>query len=301
MKTRDIVYGAMIIAIIGAVLVIDRLFGSVFIGYAPFFLPLPFAYYTQQHGNRNGFFLYVAAVLTAFLVSTLVGVVTVALYGVMGWIYGVLVNRGSNRLTLLGLSFLVDLVVVIITTFALGSMMGYGSVAEQLAYVEQSVGQVFASLGLSADLGMAYVKPIFYLVAILTAFIEAYVIHTLYLILAMRMKKPLPENKRLSDVKWPVWSGYIGLLGFVGGRFISMLEVSLEIQEVLLFLSILGTGYLIFHGILFFYRIKGRPGLRRIGFYSIILLIIFSNILTIPLAILGFLALVSDLVQRLSR
>lgn len=301
MKTKDIAYSAMIMAVIGVFLVVDRMFGSVFIGYAPFVLPIPFAYYTVQHGNRNGFVLYVATSIMAFFVSTLVGVITVSLYGLMGWFYGVLVNRGSNRLSLLGLSFLIDLVIVIITTFALGSLMGYGTVSEQLAYMEEMVSQIFVSVGASAEIGKAYVKPIFYLVTILSAFIEAYVIHTLYLIVAIRMKKPLPAMKRLSDVRWPMWSGYLGLVGLVGSRFISSLNVSLEVKELLLFLSILGNWYLVFHGILFFYRIKGRPGLRRWGFYSIIFLILFSALVSIPLAILGFLAVVSDLVQRLSK
>ncbi len=299
--TKNLAYSAMIMALIGAFLLVDRLFGSALLAFLQFLIPLPFAYYTVQHGNRNGLILLLATILMSVIVSTIIGIISVALYGLMGWLYGVFVNRGANRLQLLGLSFLVNLVIIIITMFALGSIMGYGTIAEQVAYLEELMVSTFATFGLEKALVDKFLKPIFYISTILTAFLEAYLVHTVYLILNMRLKKPLPETMKLSEVKWPKSSGYIALLGLLGIVVLPQIQLEPVVEEIGWFITILARGYLIFHGILFFYRIKNKPIYRKLGFYSIILVILLPNLLGLPMAILGFLALVSDLVDRLSQ
>lgn len=301
MKTKEIALSAMIMSVIGVFLLLDRITGSAMMFMVQFLLPLPFAYYTAQHGNRNGFFLLVATSLMSLIISTLIGTISIVFYGLMGWIYGYFVNRGANRLQLLTISFVVDLIIVIITVLVLGSMMGYGSLSEQLAYLEEMAHTIFSNFGVSTALVDRYLKPIFYLQTLFTAFLEAYLVHTLYLILTMRLKKPLPEPQKLSEVSWPKITGYLGLLGVVGTYYLPSLSLGYTIDEIAWFAALIGQWYLIFHGILFFYRIKGQPIFRKIGFYSIILVILFPNFLVLPMSLLGFLAVVSDLVERVSK
>ena len=94
-KTQELTYGAMIVAIFGVMLLINRQTGGFFSGILMFVYPIPMVAFAARYGLKDSVAVFVCTVLIAFLFCRIKHISFPAMLDVMS--FGVLIGQAIGR------------------------------------------------------------------------------------------------------------------------------------------------------------------------------------------------------------
>lgn len=212
-KLNSITYGAIVCALIGALIYVNKLVGGYIELYLFWILPLPVIIYTIKFSVKQSIVMCVAALLLSFILGNPTSLLYVFASEVAGIVYGYGVNKGKSSLFLIGSVVAVSLIVTIITTFLFAEVFGFMSMAEEITYFEgifsdvvnNYVTDVTLAEKVKAMFDHNFLTSIYYIATILASVCEGLVVHLLSYIILRRLKMKLPPMKNPIEIVCPTW------------------------------------------------------------------------------------------------
>ena len=295
-KTKKLTQGAMMLAIMGALILIDRMTAYWFTEFVVLIAPIIIIMYSAMQTFKDGLLLSVGVVIISFLLGNFqmtyliyipVGVVT-------GLAYSFALKRGLDKSTLLFIACVTYVVGEVIASYVIYPLLGFPitqMIEELKVAMDQSsslTGFDYASVFKTAGLNFDKLLVIIYLIStIIMGAMEGLLIHILTIFLLKRFKIKDLGRVNLWDLKPNKVVAYISFLSLF--TFFLKDKITNETLYYVLFtIAIIGFVILLYYGYIFI-TLYGAIVLRKnIGAIFVLLAFIIPAIL-LALVIMGFL------------
>src|SRR5574344_152804 len=96
-KTKQLVQGALFVAIYGVFFLISRFLGGMLESFCFFLLPLPIAIFTFNYGFKKAFIPYIAIGILGILWNPISTIFYVLTANVLGVVYGEMMRRDKSK------------------------------------------------------------------------------------------------------------------------------------------------------------------------------------------------------------
>ena len=123
-NVRKITDGAMMCAIVGAVLLINRQLGGLFQDMFLFLFPIPMVFYSAKYVWKNGWVVFAAMCLLGFILGGPTTLFYVASESLIGLIYGGGIHAGQKTHKLVLLTMVAGAIVNVLSTVVFASFFG---------------------------------------------------------------------------------------------------------------------------------------------------------------------------------
>jgi len=223
-KTLRITQGALLCAIFGAFVLINRQTAGILQGLMIYLYALPITIYTAWYGLK----VSAAAAVAMVLLSFLLGTPSYAFYSctslAIGIVFGeCLYKKVSAEKTVLWImmtSILVNLLDLVFTEFVLGV-----SLSSEAKLWQDSMQEVFSKYGNAANeealqqvesiLTVDTLRRILFLSKALAGVVQGFITYLIGSILMRKLKVKVPKPKSIRELRPPVWTGYVAMGGFL--------------------------------------------------------------------------------------
>ncbi|MGM9940798.1 MAG: DUF2232 domain-containing protein [Bulleidia sp.] len=294
-NVRKITDGAMMAAIVGAILAIDRQTAGMLESLLLFVFPLPMVFFSSKYGMKSGFVVLAAMIMLSFIISTPQTMFYVASESLIGLIYGAGIHdrKPTGRIVLI--TAVLSAVVTLFSTVIAAEFFGYDIVGELDLYMK-AVSDVLAQTGQTLPVPdlKAFLFNILIVSTVVTGVLQGMITHMLSRIMLKRLRIYMEPIRPLIEYFPPKWSGYAGIAGVVmyGASVYRPLE-NVWLNNVMQAVGVTGLLYLAFFGyvaLTFVLTYLGHLSKGLSVVVSIMMMIMFS----FPLAIFGFLYITTD-------
>lgn len=129
-NVRRITDGAMIVAIMGLLTVIDGQSGMILDGLLFWFIPIPIVLYTVKYNLSDGIIVAISTTLLSFIISLPHLAVLMGFSSIIGLAYGYGINKRKSMTVTLGLTFVATLTYYLLSMIIFAKFFGYDAVAE---------------------------------------------------------------------------------------------------------------------------------------------------------------------------
>lgn len=195
-NVRRITDGAMIVAIMGLLTVIDGQSGMLLDGLLFWFIPIPIVLYTVKYNLSDGIIIAVSTTLLSFIISLPHLAVLMGFSSIIGLAYGYGINKKKSMTTTLSLTFVATLIYYLLSMVVFAKFFGYDPVAET-----QQIIQFFEEMlsGVSGEISvinfLRWTNPFFAMIIlfvpflpIVISFLQTIATHLVSVILLRRLK-----------------------------------------------------------------------------------------------------------------
>ena len=278
-ETKRLVYGAMMLAHYGILLVIDTYTGAFFNIFLYYLMPLPFVVYGLKYGFQMLLVLLFAAVCLGFLIalpSTVFLSLSAMLVSVVLY-WGI--SQKKNSSVIFFATMLVTSMAQLLSMTVFASLLGY-DIAEDLALLQQYV-------PLSSQEVLDYALPLF---VVIIGSMEAFIMMTFTDVLLFRLKMEKMVKFSLFTIHLSKKTGYL-ILGLISLAVLSN-QPLIRGLGILAFLLAMVQGLSL---ILYYHVLKGHSRLMHI--LSLVGCIVPG--VNIFYAVLGLFDIFSEIRQKL--
>ena len=273
-KTQELTYGAMIVAIFGVMLLINRQTGGFFAGILMFVYPIPMVAFSARYGLKDSIAVFVCTVLIAFLFGTFTAVFYAISGSFIGMVYGSCIYAKKDMNRTLILIMVLSAAAELIATVALATLSGIDINTDIMA-MQESMNTMFAQAGLDTAAGILSYDYLRNMYIISTGFLgamEGLVVYYLSLLILRKyylsllilrkLRYPIQKPMPLTQYYPSRISGFIAFaLTFVYSYTVARPLSNETAQNILQSAGICGVIYLIFFGyiaLLMFFRVYVR-------------------------------------------
>ncbi len=218
-RTREITEGAMVVAIMGVFLLIDKYLANMLQGYLFFLMPLPTLIYAAKYGFKKSVITVLCVILTCFIIAN-ESLLQVIIYSVLGHVYGSGINSKKSNNWLIASAFVICLIEYILTMIVLPRIYGQDMYLE-FDYLAEMFSQYNPQL--ESDLVRNIIHKLFPVILILSALMEVIIVHIIAHLLLPRLRIEVPPLKGLLYIRVPAWAGFLlftlWILGTMNGSF----------------------------------------------------------------------------------
>lgn len=289
-KTRKLTQGAMMIAIVGAMILLDRLLANTFDVIVTLVAPVVIVMYSCMYTLKDGLFVAIGILVVTFLFGNtdLIYMIYIPIGCVTGLAYSYVVNKNLDKRTAMFASIISYVIGEIMASFVVYPLLGI-NVTQQLSETKVMLQQLnYSSVLEMAGLNIDKIILIAFIIGtVLLGLMEGVIIHLLSSFLLKRFKiKDLGQIDLWNRVPNKIVA-YISFLSTFPFFFKNIIPNE-NIYYVLVSIGIVGVMILIYYGYMFivFY---GRIVLgKNIASLFIIMCLFFAPLL-LSLVILGFL------------
>ena len=279
-NTQKLTFGALLVAIFGVLLLLNRQTGGMLEETFIFLFPIPMVAFSARYGWKDSLPVFVCTVL----ISIVCGIFTSAFYAItqsfIGAVYGSCLHakRDSNKTMLLvmGLSAVSNL----LSTIVLASLFGI-NIQEDLQMMQTTMRQMIEKAGINMTpqqmqsiellLQKDTLMRIFIVSMIFMGVVQGFIVCQLSLLILRRLRFQIQKPAPITSYYPPRWTGFIALLVFVlysstlampemSGRQ-EIIRVAGQIGALCAYMYLLCFG---FFAILFLLRAYG-PGSRLLN------------------------------------
>ena len=310
-KTHSLTYGAMIIAIFGMLLLVNRQTGSMFEEVFLYVFPIPMVAYSAIYGWKKGVPVFIGMCLISFLCGSIVSVFYAISQAFIGLAFGTSLNHHRDMTRTLLMVMVLSTLANILSTIVLASLFGFNIAAEveemrQMilttmgkAYESQGVQGAQAMQALETVFSIDYLKRMYVVSMILLGAMQGYVVYMLSLLILRRLRFPLEKPKPLLFYFPPRWLGYVGFALSVVYFMTTSVPLKAEhLQDIFQTLGMAGYLFLVIFGVIAtFHAILAW--LTRNRLIAVVLSLLAAMFLAFPMQIVGFLYLSGSLHERI--
>lgn len=295
-NVRKITDGAMMAAIVGVMLAIDRQTAGMLESLLLFAFPLPMVFFSAKYGMKDSIVVFCAMVMLSFIIATPQAMFYIATESLIGLIYGAGIHDRKPTGKIILITAVLSAVVTLFSTVIAAEFFGYDIVGELDMYME-AINDVMTSTGQTLPIPdmKAFLFNIMIVSTVLTGVLQGLITHMLSRLMLKRLRIYMEPIKPLIEYFPPKWTGYVGIVGVVMyGASVYMPLENVWMNNVMQAVGISGLLYLAFFGYIalsFVLRYLGHLSKGLSIIVSILMLIMFS----FPLAILGFLYITTDI------
>ena len=231
-QIRKLTEGAITVAIIGMILIINRLGLGLFEQYFSWLLPLPLLVYTAKYGLKDAIIVYFSSLILAIMLALLNTVVFVALTSFTGMIYGHGVYQKKENHWLLKRTIFLSGITYFLSMLVFARFFGYDVLAEVNAVKEMMV-----QLGFNAVFAIENITWIIACMIVLIAIMESLIIHLLAHFLLPKIKISIQPLKNLIDIRLALPFKLILLILMILGWIVELKQITFEYDQISLTLG----------------------------------------------------------------
>ncbi len=201
-RVNSITYGAMMAALLGVLLFVNRQLAGALDLYLFWIIPIPVIIYCLKFGIKRSFVLGAAMLGVAFLVSTPVTLFYVFMSIFAGIVYSYGLLHDWSVAFLIGSVTLVSLLIVVLSEYVFAGFFGY-NLAEDLKIMQDTIKQMLGpeSAQLIND---SMLINMLVLASVFTSIMEGILVHLVAFIVLKRLKMPTPKMIPLTDIRAPM-------------------------------------------------------------------------------------------------
>lgn len=208
-NTLRITYGAMLVAIFGVIMMLNRQTGGLFDSVMLFILPIPIVAYAIKYGGKASLAVFVCMVLVSFLLGGL----TSTFYGVsaalIGLVYGTCLNHKVDITKSMLIVVVATIAVEMIDLVLISELLGYG-LDVQIQEMQQMFDLAAQQYGVefpSAIMGESSLMRIALVAIGFSGALEGFVICGLTIVVLKKLRIPVQQISPISQLYPPKWTG----------------------------------------------------------------------------------------------
>ena len=222
-RTQELTFGAMLIAVFGVILVLNRQTGGLFEELIFFILPIPMTIFSMKYDWKDSLSVFVCMALLSFFLGTLYTAFYAVTEAFLGVILGICLRRhhdlNRTQLLIMGLSALFS----VVGSVVLASVFGI-DVNTELTEMQNMMTNMFNNAGLSVPanngaisdmLSMTSLKRMYILSMALIGLMQGFIIVRLSLLILKRLRLHVPQAQPVGLYYPPKWSGILALFLFL--------------------------------------------------------------------------------------
>ena len=301
-NTQKLTFGAMIVAVFGVLLLINRQTGSILEEAFLYLFPIPMVAFSARYGLRASLPVLFCMSMISFLFGTFTTIFYAVSGAFIGLVFGVRLNRKRDMTRTLILVMVLSVVANLLSTYALASLMGY-DLAGDMTQLQETMNTIMEQTGageaVTSMITAEFIRRIFLISMIFLGLIQGFLIFEISLLILRRLRFPVARPKPVSQYYPPKWTGYAGvvLLLVYNYTLIKPLEPPV-LQDILQAAGMFGIVYLTVFGILALLLVQRTyfPRPRILGFLVILIAYV---VLPQVLFLLGIFYISGNLHERL--
>ncbi|MEG0469058.1 MAG: DUF2232 domain-containing protein [Longicatena sp.] len=295
-QTRRITEGAMMVALVGVMLFVNRQFANMMEFFLYWILTFPILIYTAKYGIKSGITTAVCMLLLSLMISSPTTIFYLFCCIVVGLVFGEGNRRQWKNGVLLIWSGIVTFVSYIITTMVLASIFGYNP-KEDMEMVRMLLEFLHVNLG---SVSLAQIIPMIVLLsAVLMSVLQTICIHLISKILMARLKIETLPMKSMFDIHVSKVWGIIIIIIWVLFLGRNVLKLNQELSTLIVALFLCAFVFAIGYGALT--CMMKAIVMKKRGLVFLIMIGIFIRYVQDGIAIVGILDMLFSLRERMKR
>lgn len=297
---RKLTDGAMMCAIVGVFLLINRQLGGMFEDMFLFLFPLPMIFFAAKYGLKNSVVVLAAMVLMTIVIAAPQTIFYVASESLIGLVYGAGLYEKKDSRKLLIATLICSITVHFISMVVYASFFGYNLAAEM-----QEVKRMFTSMSVSSGLVLPsalnldeFVKTSMMVSVLIIGVSQGFITHVFARIMLKRLKYEIPPEQSLAMYFPPKWAGYLGIAGLLAYFYATVNQFADQmVQNIMQGLGMIGVFYLVVFGMiaLVVFAATHYPASRK---WIVLPAVLAVFIFAVPMAFFGFLYITTDMHRR---
>lgn len=302
-NVRKITDGAMMLAIIGAVILMDRQLAGTISSMVLYLFPLPMVFYSAKYGLKDSLPVLASVFILLFILGTPQMIFFVGAEAVIGTVYGSGVHSQTESRIILFRTIILGGLVELLAMVVFASFFGY-DIAMEIEEYQNIMDSLMVNTGTVLPtnfMSTSSIRTLLVVSAILLGMLEGLLTHWISLIMLKRLRYTLPPSRPVAEYYPPVLTGYLALALMMGYYYTMFKTLENELlQTALEGFGLAGLVYLIVFGIIAICVLTPRvfPKLRRFILLIIVLLFFINSLI---IAVIGFLYITTDLHSRVMK
>lgn len=293
-RVHNITEGSMMVALVGAALLINRQFAGI-LEYALYWiLTFPILIYTIRYGVKNALVVSFCMLMIGFMLSMPTTMFYLAVSLLAGIVYGGGVRKKWSNGKLLWVTGIITLFSYIITTIVFAEMFGYDPM-EDIELLTSMLNTFHISGVAIGEL----VIVITIISTLLMTVLQTFCIHLIAYVLMRRLKMPVQPMKNVYDIKMPKSIGYISIIIWVLFFLSNMVELNESIRTWAISLWLIMFIITIAFGVITLMSVLVMSGKRKWVF--LIAVLAFVPIVNYGISFLGIYDICSGFRAKLKR
>lgn len=215
-NTQKLTFGAMLIAVFGVLLLLNRQTGGLFEELFVYIFPLPMTAYSAKYGLKSGIPVFIGMSLITIFCGSFTAVFYATTAALLGLAFGgCLYHRADSTHTLI-LVMVLSAVFNVLSTVVLASLFGY-DLNREIAEMQRMMSETMQKAGVVMPENVFtrdYLKRLMIISMVFMGLIQGFLIFEISLLVLKRLRFPVQRPKPLRDYRPPKWSGYLGLGAF---------------------------------------------------------------------------------------
>ena len=250
-KTQELTYGAMIVAIFGVLLLINRQTGGFLEGIFMFLFPIPKVAFSAKYGWKDSLPVFVCTVLLSFLFGTFTAIFYAIAESFIGMVYGscIKAERDMNRTLVLVVAL--SAVAELLCSVALASLFGI-DINQDIMAMQEGMNQAFEQAGMDTATGILsydYLRRMYVISMGFMGAMQGLIVYYLSLVILRKLRYPIKKPQPLTQYYPSKISGFIAaFLVFVYIYSFAKPFANPTVQDIAQSAGICGVIYLIFFG-----------------------------------------------------
>ncbi len=225
-KTLKITYGAMLIAVFGVIMLINRQIGGLMDGVLLFVLPIPMVAYAVKYGGKSSVAVFVCMAALAFFLGTFTTIFVGVSAALIGMVYGTCLYHKKNMTKTLLLIMALSVVVELVNIVIIAGIAGIGldqSITELQTMMNQVMSQMEAT-GMAMDetskqtmdlmMETDHLRRMAMVVVAFSGALEGFIIYGLSLVVLKKLRISVPKLTPVSEFYPPRWSGFVAFAAY---------------------------------------------------------------------------------------
>jgi uncharacterized protein YybS (DUF2232 family) len=261
---RMITEGAMMLALTGVFLLINRATGAVLDAFLAFVMPLPAIFYIAKYGFKQGLVLSVAMALLGLMLASPTSLFYLITAIVVGLAYGTGIHRDKDNLWLILVTTVLTAISFFIEMVILANLFGYDFRLEA-GLVVKSLNDAGIT-GLPANIE-TLILSIYPVVMGFTALLQSILTHIFAVLLLSRLKIKPRKMKALNELQLPMPLAIVLAAGLFANTLLPLFNT--EVAQIILtnitlvsMIAFAAQGYLF---VLLISKIIGKPVLSLLA------------------------------------
>ena len=250
-KTQELTYGAMIVAIFGVLLLINRQTGGFLEGIFMFIFPIPMVAFSAKYGWKDSLPVFVCTALLSFLFGTFTAIFYAIAESFIGMVYGscIKAERDMNRTLVLVVAL--SAVAELLCSVALASLFGI-DINQDIMAMQEGMNQAFEQAGMDTATGILsydYLRRMYVISMGFMGAMQGLIVYYLSLVILRKLRYPIKKPQPLTQYYPSKISGFIAaFLVFVYIYSFAKPFANPTVQDIAQSAGICGVIYLIFFG-----------------------------------------------------
>lgn len=301
MKSLKLTTGAMVTAIFGVMLLLNRQTGSLFQEVFLFLYPIPMVAYAARYGLKSG----IPALIAMSLLSVLLGNVASVFYAVtqafIGLVFGGCLYHKVDMTKILFAVMILSSAVNVVDIAVLGAVTGF-DLNREVEEMQKMMNPIFEQSGMVVPetmMAAGYLKQIFVVSMIVLGSLQGFLVYEVSLLILRRLRFPVQKPKALLFYVPPKWTGYGAMLSlFCYSTGMTQPFENDGLQNAMLTIGTFGYIYLICFGFIAI-LLTLKLYFPKLGFLRVVLCVAVLFLFPMLEMMAGFIYIVSRYHQHL--